>query len=283
MEQNHYKIIKFLTKENILKVHNYKKNQIEVYKTNLDKSSHLSNNSFQKISSSQAGLEKQQKSFNKASVNNVEYIIKKKKNLNNKKFLFKTLFSLYNKYKKYSFLSNNDFFFKYLAVKFFKDYGKIGLDHNLFYLNYSDIILQKPSKSLNSNPHIISVYIILRQNNIFVTLMKNDTEVLKVFSSGLFDIPRSDRKRSPSFFMVIKKTLYYLRPYIQSGNQKYLFKLTFKGFKRFRRPLINRFLFNKGFQSKCIGIFNLDFEPFNGCRKRKSKRIKIKNKRKKKT
>jgi ribosomal protein S11 len=172
-----------------------------------------------------------------------------------------------------------------LSAKFFKEYGESDLNHNLFSSNYHSALTHKLSKTkpLKLNPDIISVYIILRQNNIFVTLMKNDTKVLKVISSGLFDIERSERKRSPSFFTVIKKTLYFLRPYIQASRQKYLFKLTFKGFKRFRRPLINRFLFNKGFQSKCIGIFNLDFEPFNGCRKRKAKRIKIKNKRKKKT
>lgn len=278
MEQNHYKIIKFLAKESVLKVHNYKKNQIEVYKISSTKKGNVSKSSFQKTLSSKTDLEKYQKSPNKVLVNNSKYVIN-----NKKKFSFKTFFSLYNKYKKYSFLSKNDFFFKYLAVKFFKDYGEANLSHNLFYSNYNNLISQQLFKSLKPNPNIISVYITLRQNNIFVTLMKNDTEVLKVFSSGLFDVSRSDRKRSPSFFLVIKKTLHFLRPYIQSGNQKYLFKLTFKGFKRFRRPLINRFLFNKGFQSKCIGIFNLDFEPFNGCRKRKAKRIKIKNKRKKKT
>merc|ERR1711990_166174 len=95
----------------------------------------------------------------------------------------------------------------------------------------------------------------LRRNNIFVTLMKNDSSVLKVLSSGLFDIEKSERKRSPAYFTVIKKTLYFLRPYIQASRSKYIFRIAFKGFKRFRRPLINRFLFNKGFQSKCIGEF----------------------------
>merc|ERR1712170_177071 len=128
------------------------------------------------------------------------------------------------------------------------------------------IFILRVQRLQNRQSDVIFIYVILRQNNIFVTVTQNNNKTLKIFSSGSLGIPKSDRKRSPAFFAVIKKTLHFLRPYIQaSGKKKKLFRLIFKGFKRFRRPLINRFLFNKNFKSKCIGISNLDFEAFNGC------------------
>jgi ribosomal protein S11 len=270
--KNHYKLIKLFTKERFFKVHNFKKDQIEVY-TLAFKPKRSS-----KPFASQTIPNKTKNFHRSPSQDSLYYQNKKQKNI----FLFKTLFSLYKKYKKYSFLPKNDFFFNHIRSKFLKHYGdRRALTRQGFSANYNSLLSSKFFSNAKLNPTIISVHITLRRNNIFVTLMKNNSSVLKVLSSGLFDIEKSERKRSPAYFTVIKKTLYFLRPYIQASRSKYIFRVAFKGFKRFRRPLINRFLFNKGFQSKCIGICNLDFEPFNGCRKRKSKRIKIKNKRKK--
>lgn len=265
---NYYKLLEITPKKKKFKVKNFKKNHIEVY-------SFLFKDSKKKVPVPQTELKKSKvlKGLIKASFLNISQ--------KNQNFSFKILFSLYLKYKKHPFLSKNDFFLKYIFLKFSQNYNKEFKKKSLFQ-NFYDVqtkeanfFKEKESKA----PDLISIHVILKQNNIFVTVIKNDEEVLKVFSSGMFaGIERSDRKRSPSFFTVIKKTLYYLRPYIRSSRKDFLFKLIFKGFKRFRRPLINRFFFNKGFRSKCVGILNLDSEPFNGCRKRKSKRVKLKRK-----
>lgn len=228
----------------------------------------------------------QVKSFELSKHQHIKQPVCKPKEVKKCLFPVKNLFSVYYKYKNYSFLSKNEFLSNYVALKFFKLYGS---DHNNLkksfkrsYLSNFDFHSKSQKVTNRSNCGIIFVYVVLRQNNIFVTITQNNTRTLKIFSSGSLGIPKSDRKRSPAFFAVIKKTLYFLRPYIQaSGKKKNLFRLVFKGFKRFRRPLINRFLFNKNFKSKCIGISNLDFEAFNGCRKPKAKRIKIKNRKKK--
>ena len=297
--ENYYKLIKFSKKRNFVKVQNLKKNRVEVYKLRIPKKSPSIKSQVKNY------VYDKKRSFNDSN-------IKPKKDKRKYLFLSKSLFSVYTKYKNYSFLSKNEFLSDYVAFKFYRQYGvgnparlmvasegsdnafsissdfdkAIGVkSKNIFKKNYISSLglffeKQKHMKKLTCD--VIHIYVVLRQNNIFVTITQNNSKTLKVFSSGSLGMPKSERKRSPTFFAVIKKTLYFLRPYIQaSGKNKNLFRLIFKGFKRFRRPLINRFLFNKKFKSNCIGISNLDFESFNGCRKPKAKRIKIKNKKKK--
>lgn len=260
---NHYKLIQLIPQKNYFKVHNFKKDQIEVYNLSLKKKP----------------FKKKSISFNTSSKSLKKTLLDNPYKSN--KITFKILSSLYKKYKNYAFLARNDFFFKYVFLKFLKNHNKTLIKKKTLlqqFYNFQTNNAVKKNVSISKIPTLISVYVVLRQNNIFVTVTKNSDKILKVFSSGYFGIERSNRKRSPSFFTVVKKTLYYLKPYTRSNRQNFLFRLVFKGFKRFRRPLINRFLYNKDFKSKCIGIFNLDFEPFNGCRKRKPKRIKLKRK-----
>jgi len=264
--QNHYKLIELVPKKRIVKVYNFKKNQTEVYSLSFVKP----------------------KSFNKEKStavfkNKPNVLVKTKED-----FAFEVLFSLYKKYKGYLFLSQNDYFFKYIYFKFVRKYGSVWKKgKESIFQQFYDYKLKKAlskqqqcfSSVENNSASVVSVYVTLRRTNIFVTITENNKKVKKIFSSGCIGVERSDRKRSPSFFMVVKRTLRYLKPYVRASRKKFVFKLIFKGFKRFRRPLINRFFFNKGFKSKCIGIINLDFEPFNGCRKRKAKRLKLKKRR----
>jgi len=201
-------------------------------------------------------------------------------------YSFKTLISLYTKYSVFSSSFRDRGFLNLLRRRFvpffqifkprknvFQEIYNYKYDYSLFKNAYS------ATKQEPVQPVIFSIYVILRLNNIFVTVIKGENEVKKVFSSGLLPpVHKKNRKRSPSFFYTIKRTLAYLRPFINARRKPFLFKLIFKGIKVFRRPLIYRFLYNKRFKKKCIGIFNKDFEPFNGCRDRKVKRIKRKRK-----
>jgi hypothetical protein len=177
--------------------------------------------------------------------------------------------------------SNLHFIVSNKFIKFHKNY--------INYLKKNNPYRQKYIRSLKNigysnnffRPSIIYIYINLRKNNIFITILLNNFKVLKIMSSGIFrNIPKKGRKRSPSFFFTVKKCLQFLRPLYNSKRKTYFFKVFFKGFKRFRRPLMFRFLYNKKFKRKCLGLYNLDIESFNGCRNKKSKRIKVRGGRK---
>jgi len=128
--------------------------------------------------------------------------------------------------------------------------------------------------------NLISVYVIIRRSNIYVTIIK-DNKVEKIFSPCLFrHIPKKGKKKSMSFFYTVKRTIMYITRFFFNKRKKYFLKIFFKGFQKFRRPLLSRFFFNRRLKTRCIGIYNTDFEPFNGCRLRKSKRIQIRGQRK---
>ena len=208
-----------------------------------------------------------------------EKILKQQRDSLNKAVYF---FSMYKKYKNYYFLPKNNLFYSLVLRRFFKGCKDIISYSNIFCSGYEYNFDGVVSKLDNENfLDIISIYVILCRNNIFITLVKNNNKILKVFSSGLFrHISKKGRKRSTSFFYTVKRCLNYLNRFIFYKKKRYFFKIYFKGFQKFRRPLISRFLYKKGLKLKCLGIFNLDFEPFNGCRLRKSKRIKIRGQRK---
>jgi hypothetical protein len=130
--------------------------------------------------------------------------------------------------------------------------------------------------------NIINIYVILRRGNIYVTITENN-KTIKIFSPCLFShISKRGKKKSMSFFYTIKRTTMYITRFFFNKQKKYYLKVFFKGFQKFRRPLLSRFFFNKRLKSRCIGIFNIDSEPFNGCRLRKSKRLQIRGQRKQK-
>ena len=140
----------------------------------------------------------------------------------------------------------------------------------------------RQDRSFKSKLNIISVYVILRRTNIYVTIIK-DGKLSKIFSPCLFQhIPKKGKKKSISYFYTVKRTIMYITRYFFNKQKKYHLKIFFKGLQKFRRPLLSRFLKKKRLKIRCLGISNMDFEPFNGCRLRKSKRIKIRGQRKQK-
>lgn len=194
----------------------------------------------------------------------------------------KVITSLFYKYRFNEKLLKGGWFFKILRQRFFKEIG--GVDKNLakvyntLYMHhrvqclYNSLVERSKRKK---KLYKIVVYITLRRSNIFVSILKNGN-VLRTFSSGIFKnlVLKRDRKRSPSFFTVVKKTLYFLRFYINSKPEDVSFRVIIRGRKVFSEPLLRRFTYNKGFYEKCIGFHLLNGIPFNGCRKRKKKRLK---------
>ena len=152
--------------------------------------------------------------------------------------------------------------------------------HNLIYKKELKRSFHNYNRFVGLNLNIISVYVILRRSNIYITIIK-DGKIARIFSPCLFrHISKKGKKKSMSFFYTVKRTIMYITRFFFNKQKKYFLKIFFKGFQKFRRPLLSRFLFNRRLKIRCIGIHNVDFEPFNGCRLRKSKRIQIRGQRK---
>jgi len=195
--------------------------------------------------------------------------------------------TLYSKYSQNNRLYKNNLIRSIILRRYMKHIHGSRYDV-LMRSNFYKIIYQKALKRsffrynqfIKSELNIISVYIILRRTNIYVTIVK-DGKIAKIFSPCLFrHIPKKGKKKSMSFFYTVKRTIMFITRFFFNKQKKYFLKIFFKGFQKFRRPLLSRFFFNKRIKSRCIGIFNIDFEPFNGCRLRKSKRIQIRGQRK---
>ena len=195
-----------------------------------------------------------------------------------------SFFCMYKRYKNCFYLPKNNLFYSLVIRHLFKKFKRsMRGSGKLFRRGYQYKLDQVIGDRYNIFLNIISIYVNLRRNNIFITIVNNNNKILKIFSPCLFrHIQKKARKKSASFFYTVKRTLIYLRRFIFFKRRKYFFKIFFKGFQTFRRPLLSRFLYNKRLKSKCLGIYNLDFESFNGCRLKKSKRIKIRGQRKQK-
>jgi len=272
-KNQYYKLIEYIQKENIAKVFNFRTNKVEVYLTVLTKEekylqqqSHLSN----KVDKEKNGLKKLNKNdpiyLTYKSINyyfNL-YLIYKNYKLPKNLLLKSLLLNRYVKVVKNSRYS--DELLKKLNSLYFKNKLKYSfLNHNQYNNRYLNII---------------SVYIILRRSNIYVTVVK-DNKITRIFSPCLFrHIPKQGKKKSMSFFYTIKRTIMYITRFFFNKQKKYFLKIFFKGFQKFRRPLLSRFFFNRRLKNRCIGIHNIDFESFNGCRLRKSKRLQIRGQRK---
>merc|ERR1711976_382683 len=88
---------------------------------------------------------------------------------------------------------------------------------NIFKKNYISsfgLFFEKQKHMKKLTCDVIYIYVVLRQNNIFVTITQNNSKTLKVFSSGSLGMPKSERKRSPTFFAVIKKKHYIFYAHI---------------------------------------------------------------------
>jgi len=274
-KNQYYKLIEYVSKDNIAKVFNFRTNKVEEYLTVMTKEE----------KSSQKTRQEEEKDIYKKPLlavidkNDPVYLMYQSINY------YSNLYMTY----KLSKLGGNDLIESILLNRYIKFIKNSRYRSHLSYKFYNLLLKDNLKKSfLNYNRHsdhhlnVIGVYIILRRNNIYVTIMK-DNKITRIFSPCLFrHIPKQGKKKSMSFFYTVKRTIMYITRFFFNKQKKYFLKIFFKGFQKFRRPLLSRFFFNKRLKSRCIGIFNIDSEPFNGCRLRKSKRIQIRGQRKQK-
>lgn len=280
-KNQYYRLIEHDEKKKIAKVFNFRTNQVEIYLTVLTKEEkRLQRKRRQDILSK-----------NRYHIENPSVGPTLSEPEPSKEIIFMYKFILYysNLYSKYSqgILRKNNLIRSIILrryIQFIRDsrYG-VSIPQNFYNVIYKKELKRSFAnfnkfKGLNLN--IISVYIILRRTNIYVTIVK-DGKIVRVFSPCLFrHIPKKGKKKSMSFFYTVKRTIMFITRFFFNKQKKYFLKIFFKGFQKFRRPLLSRFFFNKRLKSRCIGIYNIDFEPFNGCRLRKSKRIQIRGQRK---
>jgi len=272
-KNQYYKLVEYIQKQNIAKVFNFRTNKVEVYLTVLTKK------------------EKYLQNKRRREQLLVENIKKKKVNrMKNPIYLMYRVINYYAKLHikhKKSVLLSNKLLESIIIRRYFKSIEKSRYNNN-FFQDFNNFFYKKElngsfskyNKYANIPLNIISVYIILRRKNIYVTVVK-DGKVARIFAPCLFrHIPKHGKKKSMSFFYTVKRTIMYITRFFFNRKKKYFLKIFFKGFQKFKRPLLSRFFFNRRLKMRCIGIHNIDFEPFNGCRLRKSKRIQIRGQRK---
>jgi hypothetical protein len=267
----HYKLIEHNQRENIAKVFNFRTNQVEVYITKLTKEER------DKINQKYAKNKKCEKEVIPVlDKDDPVYIMYKSINY------YANLYMIYNGFK----LSQNNTVKSLIINRYLKSLegsrycSSFFNFHSRCYKKRLDRSFFKYNQYIGLYMNIISVYVVLRRNNIYVTV-KNNNKILRIFSPRLFShISKSGKKKSMSFFYKVKRTIMYITRFFFNKQRKYFLKIFFKGFQKFRRPLISRFFFNRRLKNRCLGIQNIDFESFNGCRLRKSKRIQIRGQRK---
>jgi hypothetical protein len=270
-KNQYYRLIEHVSRENIAKVFNFRTNEVEFYLTVLTKKERL----------------EQKKIRAKKLAKEIE--IKKEKAKNDPiALMYKAIRFNLHLYRGYSHLKlqNNTLIKSLILRRYLKVLEKSRYSHhNLFsfltqlygdHLKNSDLRYSKHLSFIN----VISVHVTIRRSNIYTTVIK-DNNVVKVLSPCIFKhISKRGKKKSMSFFYTVKRTIMYITRFFFNKRKKYFLKIFFKGFQKLRRPLLSRFLFNKRLKTRCIGIYNEDSEPFNGCRLRKSKRIQFRGQKK---
>jgi hypothetical protein len=270
-KNQYYRLIEHVPKENIAKVFNFRTNEVEFYLTVLTKKERLEQKKIQAKKLAKEIKIKKEKAKNDPIV-----------------FMYKAIkFNLYLYYGYSNLrLQNNNLikslilrrYLKFLDKSRYSHYGLFSFLTQLYgdYLKNSYLRHSKYLFPLN----VISVHVIIRRSNIYTTVIK-DNSVVKVLSPCIFQhISKRGKKKSMSFFYTVKRTIMYITRFFFNKRKKYFLKIFFKGFQKLRRPLLSRFLFNKRLKTRCIGIYNEDSEPFNGCRLRKSKRIQFRGQKK---
>ncbi len=278
-KNQYYKLIEYVQKNNIAKVFNFRTNKVEEYLTIMTKK--------EKFLQKQRRLKQ---SMVLREVTPTPTLVNSKNDssillIYNSITYYSNLYEIYKSLKVGTNLTIRSVIL-YRYLKFIKDsfyYSSFSNKFNCLYLrgNLKNIFLLKNNYQ-NNLLYLINVFIILRRGNIYITITENN-KTIKIFSPCLFShISKRGKKKSMSFFYTIKRTIMFITRFFFNKQKKYFLKVFFKGFQKFRRPLLSRFFFNKRLKSRCIGIFNIDSEPFNGCRLRKSKRIQIRGQRKQK-
>ena len=277
-QKNHYRLLEYSQKQKKAKVLNFKGQKIEIYFTGL---------------TSRERYEKRQRFLQlKKQKEEERQVLIEQARRSYLNFLKKYYYAkLYFKYAvNYRFSSRNPLM-ESMFLKSYYSFCQMNWANgfpfsyplkNIAYKMGLKVRSLKYNRYARLQLNIISVYVILRRTNIYVTVIK-DGKLSRIFSPCLFKhISKNGKNKSISYFYTVKRTIMYITRYFFNKKKIYHLKIFFKGFLKFRRPLLSRFLKKRRLKIRCIGISNIDFEPFNGCRLRKSKRIKIRGQRKQK-
>ena len=282
-KNQYYRLIEHDKKTKLAKVFNFRTGQVEIYLTVLTKEE-----KHEQKKRRQAHLTKFDLEYGTKKVHTEVSLVhpkpsKKIISMYNSISYYSNLYSKYNQ----ANVKKNALICSLILTRYIKSikgsrYG-VSFGQNFHHMIYKKELkrsFHNYNRFVGLNLNIISVYIILRRSNIYITIVK-DGKIARIFSPCLFrHIPKKGKKKSMSFFYTVKRTIMYITRFFFNKQKKYFLKIFFKGFQKFRRPLLSRFLFNRRLKIRCIGIHNIDFEPFNGCRLRKSKRIQIRGQRK---
>ena len=282
-KNQYYRLIEHDKKNKLAKVFNFRTGQVEIYLTVLTKEEKFEQKKRRQVQLTESDF----KYRTKKAHTEVSLVHPKP----SKKIIsmYKSISYYSNLYLKYNQvnLKKNALIYSLILTRYAKSfkgsrYGAFfGSNfHNTIHKKELQRSFYKYNRFVGLDLNILSVYIILRRSNIYVTIVK-DGKIARIFSPCLFrHIPKKGKKKSMSFFYTAKRAIMYITRFFFNKQKKYFLKIFFKGFQKFRRPLLSRFLFNRRLKTRCIGIHNIDFEPFNGCRLRKSKRIQIRGQRK---
>merc|ERR1712037_645425 len=178
--------------------------------------------------------------------------LKKKKKINLMKNPIYLMYRVINYYAKLhikhkkSVLLNNKLLESIIIRRYFKNIEKSRYNNNFFYKKELNGSFLKYNRYVTVPLNIISVYIILRRKNIYVTVVK-DGKVSRIFAPCLFKhIPKHGKKKSMSFFYTVKRTIMYITRFFFNRKKKYFLTIFFKGFQKFKRPLLSRFFLTVG-------------------------------------
>ena len=196
-KNQYYKLVEYIQKQNIAKVFNFRTNKVEVYLTVLTKKERYLQNK-----------RRRDQSLSET---------KKKKKINLMKNPIYLMYRVINYYAKLhikhkkSVLFSNKLLESIIIQRYLKNIEKSRYNSN-FFSNFNNFFYKKQlnrsfikyNKYANVSLNIISVYIILRRKNIYVTVVK-DGIVSRIFAPCLFrHIPKHGKKKIYVFFLYYK-------------------------------------------------------------------------------
>jgi hypothetical protein len=206
-QKNHYRLLEYSRKQKKAKVLNFKRQKIEIYFTGLT--------SRERHSKKQRLLQLKKEKYEEKCI----LIEQSWRSYFN--FLKKYYYgNLYLKYAvNYRFSLRNSLI-ESMLMKYYHGFCQMNrvngfpFDYSLIrHLGYKICLKDKFSEHnrySKSKLNIISVYVILRRTNIYVTVIK-DGKLSKIFSPCLFNhISKNGKKKSISYFYTVKRTIMYI-------------------------------------------------------------------------
>jgi len=208
-QKNHYRLLEYSQKKKKAKVLNFKGQQIEIYFTGL---------------TSRERYEKRQRFLQlKKQKEEERQILIEEARLSYLNFFKKYYYAnLYLKYAvNYRFSLRNPLI-ESMFMKTYRSFCKMSWANgfpfsyplkNIAYKTGLKVRSLKYSQYAHLKLNLISVYVILRRTNIYVTVIK-DGKLSRIFSPCLFKhISKNGKKKSISYFYTVKRTIMYITRY----------------------------------------------------------------------